>query len=107
MVSIRCVNRTTSMLIWWADSPDAWKKRRDQTTGGKHRAPRRGGGVNLLIRRGDRPRAGRRARAAPVEGAARRRVERRRQLALDGDALAPIRGVDRGRAGEERARIGV
>src|SRR5262245_18577612 len=23
MVPIRCVNRTTSLLIWWADSPDA------------------------------------------------------------------------------------
>ena len=25
MVPIRCVNRTTSLLIWWADSPDAWE----------------------------------------------------------------------------------
>src|SRR5882672_3052284 len=24
-VPIRCVNRTTSLLIWWADSPDAWE----------------------------------------------------------------------------------
>src|SRR5882724_13438349 len=25
MVPIRCVNRTTGLLIWWADSPDAWE----------------------------------------------------------------------------------
>src|SRR5882672_1845142 len=25
MAPIRCVNRTTSILIWWADSPDAWE----------------------------------------------------------------------------------
>jgi len=25
MVPIRCVNRTTCILIWWADSPDAWE----------------------------------------------------------------------------------
>src|SRR5882724_13108444 len=25
MVPIPCVNRTTSLLIWWADSPDVWE----------------------------------------------------------------------------------
>src|SRR5207302_7303468 len=46
-----------------------------------------------------------RVRAARMKGAARRRIERRRQLTLERDALPPRPRVERRRAREQRPRV--
>src|SRR6516162_7010501 len=42
---------------------------------------------------------------AGMKGAARGRIERRRQLALERDALASLARIERRRAGEQRAGV--